>query len=45
MGKPDIADGVVDYQFVERVGHGGRALGLQSIQDCIAQKGEPWTSK
>ena len=45
MGKPDITDNPVNYLPGERAGHGGLALGLRTMQDCIAQKGEPWPCK
>ena len=40
MGEPDEANSSVDYLPGGRTGYGRLALGFQTMQDCIAQKGE-----
>ena len=41
MGETDLVDSLVDYLTVERASHGGLTLDLQTMQDCIEQKGLP----
>ncbi len=43
MSEPDKADSPVDYLPGELAGYKGSALGLQTMPDGLAQKGEPWT--
>ncbi len=41
MGKLEKADCPADYLLGEQAGHKGS--GLQTMQNCIAQKGELWS--
>ena len=45
MGKPDKAYSTLDYKLSERASHGESNLGLQTMQDGVAQKGESWPCK